>query len=94
MHQLAKILKYLITDEQNQYDAGILVWLTGCVTYLYRGWTVTPFDFQSFGIGLAGVLGAGAVLKWTRDHGNPGLPLDANGPTAGVTTTNSAGTQQ
>jgi hypothetical protein len=56
-------LKYLLTDLNNQWDFGLIIWQLGCILYLYRGVTAT-WDFQSFGLGLAGVLGAGAAMSW------------------------------
>ena len=65
-----KWIRFLITDESNQWDIGILFWIAGCILYLYRGVTA-PWDFQSFGIGLMGVLGAGAGLQWVKQQNNP-----------------------
>ena|ERR1700682_4143717 len=62
-------LRYILTDEKNQWDIGILMWIAGVMLYLYRGLTAT-WDFQAFGIGFAGVLGAGIGLQWIRQKGN------------------------
>lgn len=91
MHNL---LKFLITDEHNQYDFGILVWIASCFLFLYRSWTA-PWDGVAFGVGLAGVLGSGAALKWisTKVPAAPDITVgNATGPTAPATTTNSVGT--
>ncbi len=61
--RLISFLKNLLTDIHNQWDFGLIVWQLGCILYLYRGVTAA-WDFQSFGLGLAGVLGAGAAMSW------------------------------
>lgn len=70
-----KWLRFILTDESNQWDWGILVWATGCVQFLATSAYVTlvrgqTWDPQSFGTGLLGVLGAGAALQWIRQKGN------------------------
>ena len=88
--------KYVLTDENNQWDIGILVWLALCITFVYRGWTAVPFDFSSFGFGSGALLGGGGALKWIRSKGYPELDQFGNvtGPTATATTTTGVGTRQ
>jgi hypothetical protein len=69
-----KWLRFILTDEQNQWDWGILVWAAGCIEFLstsaYVVWVRgNPWDAQAFGTGLLGVLGAGAALQWIRQKG-------------------------
>lgn len=87
--------KYVLTDEENQWDLGIILWVAGVVTFLYRGWSVSPFDFQSFGMGFGAVLAGGGALKWIRDRGKPALPQEnATGQNVTANQTNSVGTPQ
>lgn len=61
-----KWLHFLLTDENNQWDIGILIWTAGCALFLYKGFLTTPFDFTSFGVGFAAMLAGGAGLQWIR----------------------------
>lgn len=72
---MIKWLRFVLTDEQNQWDLGILIWLVGCIQFLGTGVKAyiigtQAWDPQSFGTGLLGVLGAGAALQWIRQKGN------------------------
>lgn len=64
MSKLINWIHFVLTDRNNQWDIGILMWVTYCVIFAYKALTSTPFDFQSYGIGTAGVLGGGAALQW------------------------------
>lgn len=82
--RVVKWIRYVLTDEKNRWDIGVLLWVAGCVEFLYRGWSVSPFDFQAFGIGLAGVLGAGAALQWARSNRDNSHPDDPGFEVAGT----------
>ena len=57
----------LLTDEENQWDIGLLLWFSGFCIFLYKAVIApAPFDYMSFGTGLAGVCGAGAALRWIK----------------------------
>ncbi len=63
--------RFILSDENNQWDLGILQWFVGTVIFLcmtvwsygYKGQAWAPMDF---GAGLLGVLGSGAALQWIR----------------------------
>lgn len=61
-----KWLREALTDENNQWDIGILVWFAGCDLYLYKGFLTMPFDFANFGVGFAAMLAGGAGMAWIR----------------------------
>ncbi len=64
-----KWLKFILTDEDNQWDVGILIWVSGCLMFLWKAYQASPFDFQAFGVGFAAVLAGGAGLQWIRTKG-------------------------
>lgn len=60
-----KWLRYILTDANNEWDITLLAWFAAVIIYLYKGWVApSPFDFQAFGLGAAGVFGAGKALDW------------------------------
>lgn len=61
-------LRYILTDERDEWDLGILLWIVGVALFLWRSWNMQTFDPQAYGIGLAGVLGAGAGMRWLRNR--------------------------
>ncbi len=64
-------IKFLLSDEKNQWDLGILQWFMGTMfyfgfsgyAYLFKNQTWDP---TTWGIGLVTVLGSGAALQWMR----------------------------
>ncbi len=67
MSKLFTWLHSLLTDEENQWDIGLLFWFAGFGVFLWKAIVApAPFDFVSFGAGLTGVCAAGAGLRWIK----------------------------
>ncbi len=62
-------LKALVTDDDDQYDIGFVLWAIGTLVFLcLAGINYPKFDAQTFGIGFAAVLGAGGAMSWLRSR--------------------------
>ena len=62
-------LRDLVTDDEQQYDIGFVLWLVGGVVFLILAavnWS--KFDAQTFGVGFGAVLGAGGAMSWMRSR--------------------------
>lgn len=61
------MLKTLLTDANDQYDVGFVLWALGVVSFLGLAWiNWSKFDPQTFGIGFGSALAAGGVMSWLR----------------------------
>lgn len=61
------ILRTLLTDDNNQYDIGFVLWALGALLFLtLAAVNYKSFAPQEFGIGFAAVLGAGGAMSWMR----------------------------
>lgn len=72
-------IKFVLTDEENQWDLGILVWLVYNGVFIYQGMVSGLFDFQAFGFGGAALLAGGAGLTWIRQKGKDGTNSGISG---------------
>ena len=72
MHGVAVVvslrdLRDLVTDDDDQYDIGFVLWMLGTVMFLaLSGVNWHKFDPQTFGIGFGAVLAAGGAMSWMR----------------------------
>jgi len=60
-------LRDLVTDDDDQYDIGFVLWMLGTLMFLCLSavnWH--KFDPQTFGIGFGAVLAAGGAMSWLR----------------------------
>ncbi len=80
MRPMFKWIKYVLTDEENQWDLGILLWLVYNAVFIYKGALGNTFDFQAFGFGGAALLAGGAGLTWIRTKGKDATTTSISGP--------------
>jgi len=70
----------LFTGKDNKtLDIGRIIWFKGTLVFLGLAiWHVVhehnPFDYNSFGLGFAGVLGAGGAALWAKKDTEPNEP--------------------
>lgn len=58
-------LWYIISDANDEPDLTLWMWFAAVVIFLYKAAIAPPpFDFLNFGVGAAGVFGAGKALDW------------------------------
>ena len=63
------MLRSILTNDDDQYDIGFVLWALGTVAFLVlAGINYAKFDAQQFGIGFAAVLGAGGAMSWLRSR--------------------------
>ncbi len=79
MRQMFKWIKFILTDEDNQWDLGVLLWVVYNGVYLFKGATAPVFDFQAFGFGGAALLAGGAGLQWIRTKGKDATTTSISG---------------
>ena len=59
--------KTILTDDEDQYDIGFLLWLAGGLVFLALACVnYAKFDAQTFGVGFGALLGAGGAMTWMR----------------------------
>lgn len=60
-------LRDLVTDDDDQYDVGFVIWALGSMAFLVlAGVNWHRFNPQEFGIGFGSVLGGGGAMSWLR----------------------------
>lgn len=55
--------RFILTDEKNQWEIGILLWLVYNGMYLYRS-AMAPWDPVGFATGAAALLAGGGGMRW------------------------------
>ena len=70
LHILAKWLRYILTDKNDNWDLSILLWLVAVAVFLWKASQLpsASFDFLNFGAGCVGVFGAGKALDWLTER--------------------------
>jgi len=63
------LIKYLLTDKNDNWDLSIFFWLYAVTLFLYKATMQREaLDFLNFGAGCAGVFSAGKMLDWLTDR--------------------------
>jgi hypothetical protein len=60
-------LRDLVTDDDDQYDIGFVLWMLGTLMFLVlSGINWQKFDPWTWGGGFGAVLAAGGAMSWMR----------------------------
>ena len=63
------MIRTLLTDDEDQYDIGFVLWAIGALVFLVlAAVNYAKFDAQTFGIGFASLLGSGGAMSWLRSR--------------------------